>query len=94
MNQHLRDSLRFMFQDSKCNYTSLLKAASTEEIECERGQSLGLHSKRGTVVEMETNRPKNRNPSPVISSVASIESNIDQLTMIVKSAQKIRKPEK
>ena len=35
MNQHLRDSLRFMFQDPKCDYTSLLKAASAAEIECE-----------------------------------------------------------
>ena len=34
MNQHLRDSLCFMFQDPKCDYTSLLKAASAAEIEC------------------------------------------------------------
>ena len=46
MHQHLRDSLCFMFQDPKCDYTSLLKAASAAEIECERGRGLGLHSIR------------------------------------------------
>ena len=89
MNQHLRDSLRFMFQDPKCDYTSLLKAASAAKIECERGKSLGLHSKGGNVVEIETNRSENRDASPVLGSVASMESKIDQLTTIVKSAQKL-----
>ena len=89
MNQHLWDSLCFMFQDPKCDYTSLLKAASAAEIECEWGKGLGLHSKGGAVLETETNQSRNRDASPVISSVASMESKIDQLTTIVKSAQKL-----
>ena len=36
-----------------------------------------------------SNQSSNRDASPVISSVASMESKIDQLTMIVKSAQKM-----
>ena len=78
-----------MFQDPKCDYTSLLKAASAAEIECEWGKGLGLHSKGGAVLETETNQSRNRDASPVISSVASMESKIDQLTTIVKSAQKL-----
>ena len=53
MNQHLHDSLCFMFQDPKCDYTSLLKAASAAEIECERGTGLALHSKGGDILEKE-----------------------------------------
>ena len=78
-----------MFQDPKCDYTSLLKAASAAEIECEWGKGLGLHSKSRAVLEVETNQTNNRDASPVISSVASMESKIDQLTTIVKSAQKL-----
>ena len=89
MNQHLRDSLRFMFQDPKCDYTSLLKAASAAEIECKRGKSLGLHSKSGIISDTGSNQSSNRDASIVISSVASMESKIDQLTMTVKSAQKM-----
>ena len=79
-----------MFQDSKCEYTSLLKAASAAEIECKRGRALGLHSKVGTILESEThtNTSGHRDASPVMSSVASMESKIDQLTTIVKSVQK------
>ena len=91
MNQHLHDSSHFMFQDPKYNYTSLLKAASAAEIECERGKGLRLHSKGGTILEVETseNRSENRDASLVIPSVASMESKRDQLTTIVKSVQKL-----
>ena len=89
MNQHLCDSLRFMFQDPKCDYTNLLKAASAVEIECERGRGLGLHSKGGGIIEVEAAKVGNGDESPVVSSVASMESKIDHLTTIVKSAQKV-----
>ena len=89
MQQHLRDSLRFMFQDPKCDYTQLLKAASAAEIESERGRALGLHSKSGNLLEDEkTSTHNSRDASPIAASVASMESKLEQLTTIVKSAQK------
>ena len=77
-----------MFQDPKCNYTQLLKAASAAEIESERGRVLGLHSKGNNLLEDE----KTNNiwdASPIAASVASMESKLEQLTTIVKSAQKV-----
>ena len=89
MNQHLRDSLRFMFQDPKCVYTNLLKAASAAEIECERGRGLGLHNKGGAVLKVEASGNGTENDNPIVANVASMESKIDHLTTIVKSAQKV-----
>ena len=90
MQQHLRDSLRFMFQDPKCNYTQLLKVASAAEIESERGRVLDLHSKGGNVLEeQKSSKHTSRDTSPIAASVASMESKLEQLTMIVKSAQKM-----
>ena len=89
MQQHLRDSLRFMFQDPQCDYTQLLKAASAVEIESERGRALGLHSKSSNLLEDEkTSTHNSRVASPIATSVASMESKLEQLTTIVKSAQK------
>ena len=89
MQQHLRDSLRFMFQDPKCDYTQLLKAASMAEIESERGRALGLHSKGGNLLgDEKTSNPSSQDASPIAASVASMESKLEQLTTIVKSAQK------
>ena len=78
MQQHLRDSLRFMFQDPKCDYTQLLKAASAAEIESERGGALGIHSKGGNLLEGEQvpSHPS-RDVSPIAASVASMESKLE-----------------
>ena len=79
-----------MFQDPKCDYTQLLKAASTAEIESERGRTLGLHSKGGNLLgDEKTSNPSSRDASPIAASVASMESKPEQLTTIVKSAQKV-----
>ena len=79
-----------MFQDPKCDYTQLLKAASTAEIESERGRALGLHSKGGNLLgDEKTSNPSSRDVSPIAASVASMESKLEQLTTIVKSAQKV-----
>ena len=94
MQQHLRDSLRFMFQDPKCDYTQLLKAASAAEIESERGRALGIHSKGGNLVmENQIVGHPDRDVSPIAASVASMESKLEQLTTIVKSAQKMTNAE-
>ena len=88
MQQHLQDSLRFMFQDPKCDYTQLLKAASAAEIESERSRVLELHSKGNNLLEDEKTN-NSRDASPIAASVASMESKLEQLTTIVKSAQKV-----
>ena len=78
-----------MFQDPKCDYTQLLKAASAAEIESERGRMLGLHSKGGNLLEDgKASNSSSRDASPIAASVASMESKLEQLTTIVKSAQK------
>ena len=83
-----------MFQDPKCDYTQLLKAASAAEIESERGRALGIHNKGGNlVVEDQAVRHPNRDVSPIAASVASMESKLEQLTTIVKSAQKMTNAE-
>ena len=90
MQQHLRDSLRFMFQDPMCDYTQLLKAASEAEIESERGRMLGLHSKGGNLLEdWKSSYGASRDASPIAASMASMEFKLEQLTTIVKSAQKM-----
>ena len=90
MQQHLRDSLRFMFQDPKFDYTQLLKAASAAEIESERGRALGLHSKGSNILdEQKSSHQSNREASPIAASIASMESKLEQLTTIVKSTQKM-----
>ena len=74
MQQHLQDSLRFMFQDPKCDYTQLLKAASAAEIESERGRVMGLHSKGGNLLEDgKASDHSSRDASPIAASVASME---------------------
>ena len=49
---------------------------------------LGLHSKGNNLLEDEKTN-SSRDASPIVASVASMESKLEQLTMIVKSAQKV-----
>ena len=91
MHPYMRDSLRFLFQKSEIDYTQLLKAASAAEIESERGRAMGLHSKASLLNQEEKDREGEgvETPgSPIMASVAAMESKIEQLTTIVKSAQK------
>ena len=79
-----------MFQYPKCDYTQLLKAASAAKIQSERGRELGLHSKGGNLLEDEkTSNHNSWDTSPIAASVTSMESKLEQLTTIVKSAQKV-----
>ena len=87
----MRDSLRFLFQKSEIDYNQLLKAASAAEIESERGRAMGLHSKASLLnpsIEEKTREKEEAPSSPIMASVAAMESKIEQLTTIVKSAQK------
>ena len=91
MHPYMRDSLRFLFQKSEIDYNQLLKAASAAEIESERGRAMGLHSKASLLnptIEEKVNENVEAPSSPILASVAAMESKIEQLTTIVKSAQK------
>ena len=91
MHPYMRDSLRFLFQKSEIDYTQLLKAASAAEIESERGRAMGLHSKASLLNskdEDENLEVSETQGSPIMASVAAMESKLEQLTTIVKSAQK------
>ena len=81
-----------MFQDPKCDYTQLLKAASMAEIESERGRTLGLYSKGGNLLEDEKSSTQDsRDASLIAASVASMESKLEQLKMM-KSKQGSQTP--
>ena len=91
MHPYMRDSLRFLFQKPEIDYTQLLKAASAAEIESERGRAMGLHSKANLLnpsVENDVAGEAEAPASPIMASVAAVESKLEQLTTIVKSAQK------
>ena len=91
MHPYMRDSLRFLFQKPEIDYTQLLKAASAAKIESERGRVMGLHSKANLLnpsVESDVTGNEEAPASPIMASVAVVESKIEQLTTIVKSAQK------
>ena len=91
MHPYMRDSFRFLFQKVEIDYTQLLKAASAAEIESERGRAMGLHSKANLLnsTEETENIGNVQTPSsPIMASVAAMESKLEQLTTIVKSAQK------
>ena len=67
----------------------MLKAASAAEIESERGRAMGLQSK-ASLLNPENELVESKEPptSPMMASVAAMESKIKQLTTIVKSTQK------
>ena len=91
MHPYMRDSLQFLFQKPEIDYTQLLKAASAAEIESKRGRTMGLHSKANLLnpsVGNDIVGGEEAPASPIMASVATVESKIQQLTTIVKSAQK------
>ena len=93
MHLYIRDSLQFLFQKPEIDYTQLLKAANAAEIELERGRAMGLISKASLLnPSAETDVVESNEPpaSPIMVSVAAMESKVEQLTTIVKSAQKTK----
>ena len=87
MNQHLKDSLRYLYTQSSVTYANLLQAAYAAEVEAEKGRA--AQSKAANL----TNSPdkvdiRSRDPSPIVASIAAIESKLDKgLKAVSKAAQ-------
>ena len=87
MNQHLKDSLRYLYTQSLVTYANLLQAAYAAEVEAEKGRA--AHSK---AANLATSPDKvdlcSRDPSPIAASMAAIESKLDKcLKAVSKAAQ-------
>ena len=87
MHQHLKDSLRYLYTQVSVTYSELLQAAYAAEVEAEKGRvarSKAAHLT--TSPDCVVNR--SRDPSPIIASVAALESKLDKcLKAILKAAQ-------
>ena len=87
MNQHLKDSLRYLYTQSSVMYANLLQAAYAAEVEAEKGRVA-----RSKAANLTTSPEKVdlllRDPSPMAASVAAIESKLDKcLKAVSKAAQ-------
>ena len=87
MHQHLKDSLRYLFTQSSVTYSELLQAAYAAEVEAEKGRV--AHSKAANVVASpEKVNVRSRDLSPIVASVAALESKLDKcLKAVSKAAQ-------
>ena len=87
MHQHLKDSLRYLFTQFSVTYCELLQAAYAAEVEAEKGRV--AHSKAANVVASpEKVDVRSRDPSPIVASVATLESKLDKcLKAVSKAAQ-------
>ena len=87
MNQHLKDSLCYLYTQSSVTYANLLQAAYTAEVEAEKDRV--ARSKAANL----TGSPdkvdiRSRDHSPIVASVAAIESKLDKcLKAVSKVAQ-------
>ena len=87
MNQHLKDSLRYLYTQSSVTYANLLQTAYAAEVEAEKGRA--ARSKAANL----TNSPdkvdiQSRDPSPIVASEVAIESKLDKcLKAVSKAAQ-------
>ena len=87
MNQHLKDTLRYLYTQSSVTYANLLQAAYAAEMEAEKGRAA-----RSKAANLATSPDKvdlcSRDPSPIAASVAAIESKLDKcLKAVSKAAQ-------
>ena len=87
MNQHLKDSLRYLYTQSSVTYANLLQAAYAAEVEAEKGRA--AHSKAANLTSSPDKADiRSRDPSPIVASVAAIESKLDKcLKAVSKAAQ-------
>ena len=87
MNQHLKDSLRYLYTQSSVTYANLLQAAYAAEVEAEKRRAA-----RSKAANLATSPEKvdlcSRDPSPIAASMAAIESKLDKcLKAASKAAQ-------
>ena len=87
MNQHLKDSLRYLYTQSSVTYANLLQAAYAAEVEAEKGRA--AQSKAANIMNSPDQVDiRSRDPSPIVASIAAIESKLDKcLKAVSKAAQ-------
>ena len=87
MNQHLKDSLCYLYTQSSVTYANLLQAAYAAEVEAEKGRA--TRSKAASITSPSDKADmRSRDPSPIVASVAAIESKLDKcLKAVSKAAQ-------
>ena len=87
MNQHLKDSLRYLYTQSSMTYANLLQAAYAAEVEAEKGRA--ARSKAANLANSPDKVDiRSRDPSPIVASVATMESKLDKcLKAVSKVAQ-------
>ena len=87
MHQHLKDSLRYLYTQTSVTYSELLQAAYAAEVEAEKGRV--ARSKAAKVAQSpEGNASRSRDPSPIVASIAALESKLDKcLKAVSKAAQ-------
>ena len=85
MNQHLKDSLRYLYTQSSVTYANLLQAVYAAKVEAEKGRA--AHSK---AANLTTSPDKvdlcSRDTSPMAASVAAIEWKLDKCLKVVSKA--------
>ena len=87
MNQHLKDSLHYLYTQSSVTYANLLQAAYAAEVEAEKGRA--ARSKAANLASsLDKVDIRSRDPSPMVASMAAIESKLDKcLKAVSKAAQ-------
>ena len=87
MNQHLKDSLQYLYTQSSVTYANLLQAAYAAEVEAKKGRA--ARSKAANLATLpEKVDLRSRDPSPLPVSVAAIELKLDKcLKAVSKAAQ-------
>ena len=87
MHQHLKDSLRYLYTQQTVSYSELLQAAYAAEVEVEKGR-VACSKAANVVTSPEKPGIRLRDPSPIVASVAALESKLDKcLKAVSKAAQ-------
>ena len=87
MNQHLKDSLRYLYTQSLVTYANLLQAAYAAEVEAEKGRA-ACSKAANLATSPDKVDLRSRDPSPIAASMAAIESKLDKcLKAVSKAAQ-------
>ena len=77
MNQHLKDLLCYLYTQSSVTYANLLQVAYAAKVEAEKGRA--TCSKAANLASSpEKVDIRSRDPSPIVASVAAIESKLDK----------------
>ena len=86
MHQHLKDSLRYLYTQSTVSYSELLQAAYAAEVEAEKGRVARSKAANVSIFSRKSERVRSRDPSPIVASVAALESKLDKCLKAVSKA--------